>query len=634
MDERDRNQGLIGRMIREYPWQRVLSSDPFLAAMAGLACLILYLPTLSPSVVAGDGGELQMLATVLGVSHPTGHPVLMLLGWLFAHLPLGGDPAFRVTLLGAVALAAADGLLYLLARELGAGRLPALAGTFLAASALRLWMHAAAAEVYPLASLFIVLGLWLLLRWGTGKTPLWVVTLALGFGLTHHISMRLLGPAVLAYMLAVEPRLPLRPRLWVPALVCLLLPLGLYAYVPLRAAYFESLPELSGTVLGVRKTIAAGFISPHYYAHGPLGLILALDYSQTFFSSRNLGLDLFGQYVAIAREQFPLLVVPVAFVGIGVLFRRRARANLLFLLTYFVVMAAALKFLADVGEDGDHFAPTYWLTAVWFALGADAILGWARSRPWGKTWLWPCLAVAILALPLLNIINHFPQMLARRQENVGRGILEQPLPEGAVLAGEWSLITPLRYRQRVEGVRPDLWIFHADASGIRLLMQRAMVAGTPFYAIRSTPAGPRLLPLPLHDERAITHPADLRLGQAVRWRGYDLEPTSPRPGDVLRITLYWQVEAPVDRDWTTFIHVLAEDDSRVAQVDRVPVGDFYRPTEWQPGLLLADQYEIPLPDKLPPGRYRLIFGWYAGPERLSWADGRDSQPLAEITVAD
>ncbi len=101
---------------------------------------------------------------------------------------------------------------------------------------------------------------------------------------------------------------------------------------------------------------------------------------------------------------------------------------------------------------------------------------------------------------------------------------------------------------------------------------------------------------------------------------------------MLRITLYWQVDAAVDRDWTTFIHLLNEKGETVGQVDRVPLAEFYPPSQWQPGLLLADQYELPLAGTLLPGRYRLVFGWYSGSERLSWADGEDARPLAEITV--
>jgi hypothetical protein len=610
----------------------LLRKDSVLAILVFLACLIIYLPTLSPSVVLGDGGEAQMLSATLGVSHPTGYPLSMLLGWLVGHLPLGGDQAFRVTLLSTAATAAAMALLFLTVRELGGARAPALAAALLACAAPRVWMHAAAAEVYALSSFFGILGIWLLLRWEAGKTPLWAVALAFGFGLTHHISLRLFAPAVLVFLLLVDPRLPLRPRRWLPALACLLLPLALYVYIPLRAAHFMGMPELAGRVLGVRKVIASGFISPFYFYSGAIGLILALGYSGDFFSS-GIRPEVIVDYLALAREQYPLIVVAIALIGVVVLFKRRWRANVLFLIIYGVVMLAALQHLSTVGEDGDHFIPTFLLTAVWFGVGADGIITWlTRSLARWRRWPHPVLSIAVCTVAIYAVVAQYPQALERRQVNVVPGILDQPLPAGAVLTGDWIYVTPLRYRQRVEGTRPDLWIIHANPEGTRILLGDAIAERTPFYTIRPTPAGFRLLPLPVWEPSVITHPLDVGLGSAVRWRGYDLEPTAAKPGDVLPITLYWQATAPVGEDWTTFIHLLDENGQKVGQVDQQPGDGFYPPSAWQPGLLVADQYELRLDSGLKPGRYKLIFGWYKDSERLSWADGQDSRDLAEIIV--
>lgn len=308
-----------------------ITTDAWLACVAFGLSLAFYLPTLSPSVVAGDGGELQMLAAVLGVPHPTGYPLFTLLGWMFTRLPLGGDAALRVTLFGAIAAAAGAGLAYLAARELRLGRFSALMAALLLAAAPRVWMHAAATEVYPLANLFILLAIWLLLRWGAGKTPLWGVALALGFGLTHHISLRLFGPAMLVYLLLVDARLLLQPRRWLPALACLLLPLALYVYLPLRADYFVHLPQWSGDILGVPKVVAAGLVSPHYVGGGFWNLVLTLDYSGQFFGGQAAGLGkVVVQFLEMLRQQFPLSAVPLMVLGVGVLARRHAKANWLF----------------------------------------------------------------------------------------------------------------------------------------------------------------------------------------------------------------------------------------------------------------------------------------------------------------
>src|SRR5690349_11953418 len=79
---------------------------PRLGAFAvGLAILLgagfLYWRTLAPSVMPGDYAEFQMSAAILGIPHPTGYPLYILLGKLFTMLPFG-DVAYRVNLSSAV----------------------------------------------------------------------------------------------------------------------------------------------------------------------------------------------------------------------------------------------------------------------------------------------------------------------------------------------------------------------------------------------------------------------------------------------------------------------------------------------------------------------------------------------------
>ena len=201
-----------------------------------------------------------------------------------------------------------------------------------------------------------------------------------------------------------------------------------------------------------------------------------------------------------------------------------------------------------------------------------------------------------------------------------------------MLAGYWNDITPLRYVQKVEGMRPDIWIVATDAIGGKMLMERAIDERYPYYAIRSTVAGPRLLPLPVWDDDIISNRADQRVTDAVRWRGYDISPHVPQAGDILQITLYWEPDAHVGQDWITFIQLFNGQGKKVSQVDQMPGNGLYPPSAWQPGLLLADQYELQLPADLPAGRYHLLFGWYWCDERLAWSDGLNTHTLAEINV--
>lgn len=612
----------------------LLNAHALGALAAFFGALAIYLPTLSPSVVPGDGGELQALTGVLGISHPTGYPLLLLLGRAFSWLALGGDLAYRVTLLCALLTAGAVLAMYFMLREAGARPLAALAGAWLMAAAPRLWMHAAAAEVYPLSELLMALSLWLLLRWANGRAPLWVPILALGFALSHHVSIRLFGPAVLIFLLTVNPRLPVQPRKWLPALVALLLPIAVYVYLPMRFAHFSSLQQYAGEVLGFPKLIAAGLVNPHYYASGPVGMFLASSYSGFFQGGLSIGAPAFHGFLEMLRLQFPLLAAPVMLVGLVVLFRKQWRVALLVVLGGAVTLLVALRWLTIIGEDGDHFIPVYMLLAFCFGVGVEAILAWVERRLPGRKWVVLAVALALLALPVYSAARNLPSMLAGRHQR-GPNLLTPDLPQGAVIAGDWPAVTPLRYQQLVEGTRPDLWVFHADPAGVRLLANRALDEGLPFYELRSGAQGLELLPIPLRDDDAVAQAAaadQQEMSDAVRWRGYSLSESAVHPGDVLGIRLFWEVLRPVEGQWTTFIHLVGDDNMPVGQVDRQPGGPEFDLSQWRPGLLLADPYELTVPESLKPGRYQILFGWYQGSERLTWGNGESAQSLAEIDV--
>ena len=60
------------------------------AALVTLATLALYLATLAPSTAMWDTSEYLTAAYTLGLPHPPGNPFFVLVGRLFALLPLGG----------------------------------------------------------------------------------------------------------------------------------------------------------------------------------------------------------------------------------------------------------------------------------------------------------------------------------------------------------------------------------------------------------------------------------------------------------------------------------------------------------------------------------------------------------------
>src|SRR5437899_1481108 len=96
------------------------------AWVAALAALWAYALTLSPTVawvnLGEDSGDLLAASATLGIPHPTGYPLFVLLGRLATFLPLG-TIAFRINLVAAVAAAAS---VYFVVGLAGAVLLPVL----------------------------------------------------------------------------------------------------------------------------------------------------------------------------------------------------------------------------------------------------------------------------------------------------------------------------------------------------------------------------------------------------------------------------------------------------------------------------------------------------------------------------
>jgi hypothetical protein len=84
--------------------------DGWLIAAMLLGSLALYGATAARTVTGEDGGELLAAAHVLGVPHPPGYPLWLLLAWAADHgLPFG-SVAFRVSLVSFLFSALANAL--------------------------------------------------------------------------------------------------------------------------------------------------------------------------------------------------------------------------------------------------------------------------------------------------------------------------------------------------------------------------------------------------------------------------------------------------------------------------------------------------------------------------------------------
>lgn len=87
---------------------------------------------------------------------------------------------------------------------------------------------------------------------------------------------------------------------------------------------------------------------------------------------------------------------------------------------------------------------------------------------------------------------------------------------------------------------------------------------------------------------------------------------SPGPGGRLTLVTRWQALRPLDQDYTVFFHAIGQDGVRYGQQDTMPQGGKLPTSRWQPGQVVADQYQVVLSADAPIGAdgYQCWLGLY------------------------
>ena len=232
-----------------------------MAACVALGALILYILTLAPTTQFWDTSEYIAAAYTLGIPHPPGNPLFVLMAHVWGMIPWVEGYAMRINLFAAATSAVSAGCWFLITERwlhnivpaLWPRRLAALAGALVAATAFTVWNQSVVNEkVYTLSLLSIALILWLIVRWDdqpAGQSHdhyLLLILYLLALTATNHMMGVLVGPVV---MVLLYPPLKKRPPVsqeaaqieWSQFLVftavwSLLMSLGLESTTPIYAA--------------------------------------------------------------------------------------------------------------------------------------------------------------------------------------------------------------------------------------------------------------------------------------------------------------------------------------------------------------------------------------------------------------
>ncbi len=502
---------------------------PYLAALiATVLVWALYALTLAPTTAFWDTSEYITTAHILGIPHPPGNPLFVVFAraWELVLAPLGLSVAVRVNLFSATMSALAHGCWFLLVHRILSDfntnktfrLIGAACAVLVSATAFTVWNQSNVNEkVYTVTLFTIALLSWLAFRWrdhlGEGKDDnlilLMVFILALSVG--NHLMAFLAAPALITFILWVEPRTLINWKLYATAIVAVLLGLSIHMYLPLRAALDPIINEADPTcptvASALQSVVTMGrsgcdalsealsrtqyqkpsmFVNPIFAPEQELPrdirLLSAqmLNYFQYFdwqwARSANGGNNFFGGL----RPFITMLFVGLGFFGAYSHYQRDKKS-----FAYFAVLFATLSIgltfylnfkygysfpgqgldAKEVRERDYFFIVSFSLWGLWAGIGIAALWQWIGEKYLRITrpdqGLPPLKAAPVLVLALLPFLLNWT-WASRRHDYSARdwayNLLNSVEPYGVLFTNGDNDTFPLWYAQEVEGVRKDVTV--------------------------------------------------------------------------------------------------------------------------------------------------------------------------------
>ncbi len=493
------------------------------AAVTAFAVMLLYVLTLAPTTSMWDTSEYIAAAYILGVPHPPGNPLFVIIGRVFALLPIAPTVAMRINVLAAVSSAASAFFWFLITERVLVSWLPqrwhrivgGVLSALIGATAFTVWNQSVVNEkVYTVSLLGIAIISWLTVRWcddPEGRTAdrlLVLVAYLLGLGYANHMAGMLAAPAVGLAVLVRRPQTILRWKLLLACAVALAFGITPFATQPIRAAHFPAInegePTGCTTEIGFDCTFSKTTLERFEYNfnRGQYGKPNLAERQAPFTAQIGMYWLYFKwQYWRDAYNERPGLQNALAtfFLILGLLggwvhWQRDRRSfwyfgPLVFIMTLGLIFYLNFKYghsqALDLGNsvprevrDRDYFylwAFSAW--SVWAALGlvylwetVASLIG-NKDVPYGRGFInTPTQRALLLASPLLLIacvpmVGNWQQASRANQTDTAdfaRDLLNSVEPYGVLVTVGDNDTFPLWYAQEVEGVRKDVLVINTS----------------------------------------------------------------------------------------------------------------------------------------------------------------------------
>ena len=448
------------------------------AGVTTMVLLTAYLATAAPDLTFWDASELTAAAHTLGIPHPPGTPLWVLMGHVVTLVFQSLNPARAVTMLSVLAGALTGGVgAWLATRWIGARG--AVVSAVLAGSFYTVWNNATETEVYAVSLLASVLLLLVAERAGRDGGDeahrlrlRGVMAFIVGLAVPLHLSVLVALPAAVAFAWG-GPRPRVREVLAWIALA--LLGLSAVAILPLLAAREPAMnsgnPVTLDALLAVlrREQYEVAGLWPR---RAPLWLQIGnlLEWAdwQVAFGLEPRAVP------SWARTSLTLLFVWSAGLGLRVLWGHEARigramAVLVMSASLGVVLWLNLRLGPTFGglyvpasaphearERDYFFALGFWAWGMLAGAGLAGVSATLMRRLPAPIALLPLCAAVLPLVINRDMVDRTGEPAANLPRVYGRLLLDAVPERGVLLAGGDNDTFPLWYLQQVEAVREDV----------------------------------------------------------------------------------------------------------------------------------------------------------------------------------
>jgi len=482
--------------------------------VAAVAVWLLYVLTLGPTTGWWDTSEYIATAQILGLPHPPGNPLFVIIGraWLVLTSWTGLEVATRINLLAATASAAAAAFWFLAVVRVWAhfteSRAVALAAGFVAVliggTAYTVWAQSNLNEkVYTVSLLFVAVITYLAMVWEDhsdtwrGDRIFLLVCFLLGFGATNH-QMSVIPVLALGVLLLVRSiRTLLHWRLLSAAAVLALLGFSVQLlFVPIRSGQNPIIDEADPQCTSIVSAITPKFVNGKLVVECPaLAASLARDqYQKPPLSTRQAP---FGAQVANYFQYFNWqwartlppagrMLVTLLFIGLGLVglwrhwkgdpasfwYFATLLASVTIVLVYYLNFRYGYSMNVDIPAQGREVRERDYFFIVSFNLwglyaGMGLVSVWeSMGRRMAASRNVPLMAglrsaSPILGIALLPLVLNYP-LANRRGDYAARdwayNMLQSVEPYGILFTNGDNDTFPLWYLQEVEGIRQDVTV--------------------------------------------------------------------------------------------------------------------------------------------------------------------------------